>query len=172
SLSTDHQRRCPTALHRLAGCSGIPGRIKSESPAGCGRNGHENLTTFQCDLANARINLMPEGAQRTKKRKPIVPMYPEIRPVVERLLSETDTEWLFGQRRSFYRPFVTLLKGTGLEAHPHMLRHSRATHMLIDGEDIYKVARLLGDTVATIERNYGHTMPEYLETDSGLEVIG
>jgi site-specific recombinase XerD len=43
-----------------------------------------------------------------------------------------------------------------------MLRHSRATHMLMDGESIYKVAKLLGDTVSTVEKRYGHVSVEYL----------
>ena len=46
--------------------------------------------------------------------------------------------------------------------HPHVLRHPRATHMLMDGESIYKVARLLGGTVATLERVYGHHRVEFL----------
>jgi site-specific recombinase XerC len=49
-----------------------------------------------------------------------------------------------------------------------MLRHSRATHMLMDGEDPYKVAKLLGDTLATAERVYGHYDVDYLKTDSSL----
>jgi site-specific recombinase XerC len=49
-----------------------------------------------------------------------------------------------------------------------MLRHSRATHMLMDGEDPYKVAKLLGDTLATVERVYGHYDVDYLKTDSSL----
>lgn len=134
------------------------------------RRSIENLTKFQVDLAGGRINLMPPEARRTKKRKPIVPIYPEIRPTVERMLAATTTEWLFGERRSFYRDFVQHMAALGIEAHPHMLRHSRASHMLMDGDDIWKVAKLLGDTVATVERVYGHVSPEFLLTESGVAV--
>jgi hypothetical protein len=34
--------------------------------------------------------------------------------------------------------------------------------MLMDGESIYKVARLLGDSVKTVEQSYGHYSVEYL----------
>lgn len=128
----------------------------------------EKLTRAQIDLAHGQIHLDPAGATMTNKRRPTVPLYPEIRPVVERLLNESKTEYLFGQPRSFYREFVTLAADVGVEAHPHMLRHSRATHMLMDGEDPYKVARLLGDDLATVLKTYAHATVKYLETKSTI----
>ena len=43
--------------------------------------------------------------------------------------------------------------------------------MLMDGESVYKVAKLLGDTVQTVERTYGHHSVEYLETQSTVEDV-
>ena len=83
-------------------------------------------------------------------------------------MAESTTEYVFGEPRSFYREFVELMADLGVEAHPHMLRHSRATHMLMDGEDPYKVAKLLGDTLTTVERNYGHHSVDYLQTTSTI----
>ena len=129
----------------------------------------ERLTRFQVDLANSRINLSSpnESAnqRRSVKRRPVVPIDPEIRPTVERLMTANkDSEWLFGTPRSMYRAFkghMTKLE-LGAKSNPHILRHSRATHLLQAGVDIYSVARLLGDTVATVERVYGHHSPDYL----------
>ena len=45
---------------------------------------------------------------------------------------------------------------------PHVLRHTRATHLLQKGVAPYAVASLLGDTVATVLRVYGHHCPNYL----------
>lgn len=132
------------------------------------RRSIERLRKAQVDLKNSRIDL-GAGLARTKKRRPIVPLYPEIRPDVERLLMESETDWLFGAPRDFYRDFVALAARLGIEAHPHMLRHSRATHMLMDGEDPYKVAKLLGDTLQTVQRVYGHHCPDYLATESRVE---
>jgi hypothetical protein len=47
-------------------------------------------------------------------------------------------------------------------------RRRNKMHMLMDGEDPYKVAKLLGDTLATAERVYGHYDVDYLKTDSSL----
>ena len=43
--------------------------------------------------------------------------------------------------------------------------------MLMDGEDIYKVARLLGDTVPTVLKTYAHATVDYLKTHSTIEEV-
>ena len=146
------------------------------------RQAVERLEAKQVDLQHSRVDLHKAGARRTKKRRPIVPIYPEIRPALERRMeAATDTGgWLFGHdRREFYTAFKKLCSDHGIAAvdgqgdtpWPHLLRHSRATHMLMDGESIYKVAKLLGDTVATVERVYGHHSAEYLATTSSIEEV-
>ncbi len=132
---------------------------------GARRESVAQLEVRQVQLEKGLVNLQKPGQQVTKKRRPIVPIFPSQREVVERLISEAGDGWLFGKGYSCYRPFRELCEACGIDEerrNPHMLRHSRATHMLMDGESIYKVARLLGDTVATVERVYGHYSPEYL----------
>lgn len=142
---------------------------------GARRASVERLTRFQVDLTNNRINLTAPtenvNQRRSKKRRPVVPIDPLVRPTIERLMEEhKDSEWLFGAPLHAYRPFREHLTAIGLadKSNPHILRHSRATHLLQDGVPIYDVARLLGDTVATVERVYGHHSSEYLaETIKG-----
>lgn len=130
----------------------------------------ECLTKFQVDLKNNRINLRApteSALQRgSRKRRPIVPIDPKLRPTVERLMSagESDNTWLLGSNKDMYRHFAEHMAAIGLpeKSNPHILRHSRATHLLQDGVSLYDVARLLGDTVATCERVYGHHSPDYL----------
>lgn len=131
------------------------------------RRSVEQLLKSQVSLQHGVVDLHPPGARVTKKRKPKVPIYKAVRPTVERLM-QGDSIYLLGNSGSVYRDFVSLMAALGIEAHPHMLRHSRATHLLMDGESIYKVAKLLGDTVQTVERVYGHFDTEFLQTESGL----
>lgn len=154
---------------------------------GSRRQAVERLQACQVDLKHGRVDLHPPGTRRTKKRKPIVPIYPEIRSTLERrLIAAADNGgWLFPGRShrtqaefaDFYEEFKKLCKNHGIVAvdsapgevpWPHLLRHSRASHLLMDGESIYKVAKLLGDTVKTVESVYGHHSAEFLATNSNL----
>ncbi len=154
-----------TALSRSTGL--LADFILLSYYTGARRHSIEFLRKTQVDLRLALIDLQPAGGPITKKRRPKVPIFPEIRPTVERLM-QRDGEYLIGRR--MYKDFVRHMAGLGIPAHPHMLRHSRASHMLMDGEDIWKVGKLLGDSVKTVERVYGHVNAEYLNTISSLDV--
>lgn len=132
---------------------------------GARRNSVEALEVGQVQLDRGVVNLQKKGEQVTKKRRGIVPIFPEQRETLERRLAGAADGFLFGRGYTSYHMFRTLCEQCGLEEgrrHPHMLRHSRATHMLMAGEPPYKVAKLLGDTVATVEKVYGHFSPEFL----------
>lgn len=129
----------------------------------------ELLTPFQVDLARNTINLRRRdetpAQKKSKKRRPVVPIDPALRPVVERLLEKNRASGLlFGRKIDFYGPFKKLITGMGIpeKSFPHILRHSRASHLLQDGKSLSDVARLLGDNTATVERVYGHHCPDML----------
>lgn len=132
------------------------------------RRAVERLRVSQVDLKNSHVNLTApdedENQRRSRKRRPVVPISAFARPSYEQLLMMTTNEWLFGSPKSWYHEFKTNMKAVGLghKSNPHILRHSRATHLLQAGVDIYAVAKLLGDTVATVEKVYGHHSQEYL----------
>ena len=119
------------------------------------------LETYQVHFSEGLVNLHKDNDPVTVKRRGIVPIFPEQRETLERLVHGAQGGRLFGQpcRDWPYKPFHALCRAAGLpddKAKPHALRHSRATHMLMAGEPLYKVAKLLGDTTDTIERVYGH----------------
>lgn len=138
----------------------------------------ERLTWDRVDLAKRRITLAEPGARSTKKRKPVVPM--------DKALHEALASHLYGDEFAGREPWV-LDKTTDIRPSfdaaakranlkmlpardgrpagrltPHVLRHTRATHLLQKGVAPYAVAALLGDTVATVLRVYGHHCPNYL----------
>lgn len=130
----------------------------------------ERLTRFQVNLQLGILNLRNPTEtplqRRSKKRRPPVPITPAMREVIERRMAGPYPEggWLLGVPSDMYRPFRRVCEAVGLahKSNPHILRHSRATHLLQDGVSLWDVAKLLGDTVATVERVYGHYCPGYL----------
>ena len=53
-------------------------------------------------------------------------------------------------------------KTVGLIASPHVLRHTAATWLVMDGVPLSEVSRLLGDSEKTVETVYGKHSPDYL----------
>lgn len=130
------------------------------------RRATERMTIFQVDLEHGRVRQAKDGERATKKRRPIVPIYPDVRPIYERLVKKAkeDKRTRLFVLTDFYRPFVKACVAAGITRHvsPHILRHSRITHMLQRGDDIWDVAKLSGDSVKTIEKTYGHHCAEHL----------
>jgi integrase len=124
----------------------------------------EDLTRGQVKRRERRIILQPAGKRTTKKRQPIVPILKAMEPALEYLLNDNARDRLF-EFADYYRLYKRCCARAGIEEgrrHPHIMRHTRATHLLQEGKSLYDVAKLLGDTVATIERVYGHHSHEHL----------
>lgn len=133
--------------------------------AGARRKSIERLRVDQVDLEMRRLRLTPEGKKITGKRAPVVPINDDMATELRKLMLRTRNEWLFGTEGfDVYKPFRRIVEEAGAadRANPHVLRHSRATHMLQDGVPIWEVAKLLGDTVETVERTYGHHSPDHM----------
>jgi integrase len=59
--------------------------------------------------------------------------------------------------------FVRLCKECKIKASPHVLRHTAATWLIMDGLPLREVARLLGNSEAMVEEVYGKHSPDYLK---------
>lgn len=130
----------------------------------------EQLRVEQVNLTTMRLNLRPVGQAVTKKRRALQAIHKSTIDVLKRLVNNAQDGWLFGKNVDFYRAFHEAALKAGIDearAHPHILRHSRATHLLMDGRPPYAVAGLLGDTLTTVLRVYGHHCPDY-----GADALG
>ncbi len=136
----------------------------------------ENLEIDQVDFVGKKVHLAKPGERQTKKRRPVVPLYPEIE---KDLLWLTANALMEGRRRLFslkrmYRPYRRFCEANGF-AHlrkPHTLRHSRASLMLQDGASPFHVARLLGDSMDTVDKTYAHSSTENLGKVEGGKLSG
>ena len=128
------------------------------------------VETLQVDQVDLGRHLIYFGSSGTKKRRGAVPLYEPIAvEVAEACRLHGPAGFVLEHDGAIRTAFENAARRAGLgpDVTPHVLRHSRATHMLQDGEPIWKVAGLLHDTVETIERVYGHHCPEYLREGAG-----
>lgn len=137
--------------------------IKLAYLTGARRRSIQDMTIPQIRWGQKQIVLKAEAKRSTKKRQPIVPILPEMEESLKALAKGRTSGRLF-ETADFYRPFSRLCKKLGMpdRCHPHLLRHTRATHLLQAGVPIYDVAKLLGDALVTVDRVYGHHSSERL----------
>lgn len=136
----------------------------------------EQLQWDQLNFQRRTINLAKIGERKTCKRRPTVPMG-DLSDVLAHRHLHRKNEWVLGSGRDLFYEFQKTLSNADLlsvpqrdgrpagKITPHVLRHSRATHLLEDGASIFAVSKLLGDTPTTVQRVYGHICMSSLEDE-------
>ncbi len=121
------------------------------------------LTWSQLDFENRIIDF---GRGYGNKRRAIVPMNDDVYVALctARELAQTDHVIEFNGKpiKSIKKTFRQLCKDCNIKASPHVLRHTAATWLVMDGVPLAEVARLLGDSERTVETVYGKHSPDYL----------
>jgi integrase len=122
------------------------------------------LTWDRVDFELGTINYNVPGRRKTKKRRAIVPISSVLRPILLRAYEERESDYVCDSLSlSIWRGVKAVAKHAGIEGvSPHVLRHTAATHMLRNGVPIWQVAGILGNTVAMVEKAYGHHVPDGL----------
>ena len=121
------------------------------------------LTWQQVDMEKRIIDF---GRGFGNKRRAIVPinevLFEELKKAKE--LAQTDNVIEFnGKKIACIRiSFTRLCRENGIKASPHVLRHTAATWLVMDGVPLSEVARLLGNSEAMVEQVYGKHSPDYL----------
>lgn len=115
------------------------------------------LTWDRVDLENRFVDYRDPGVRRSKKRRVPVPIDDVLFPVLEQANFFATDEYVIGAGSIRYA-WDTFRARNPKFAHvtPHVLRHTAATRWLRDGLTIWDVAGLLGDTVETVTKVYGH----------------
>lgn len=122
------------------------------------------LTWDQIDFTNNRIVFNKPGRAQTKKKRPTIPISPKLRPFLEIVKSESINDYVLDKDTGVYEAVVSFAKKLNIEGvHPHVFRHTWATHAVMRGVSLNKIAQFLGDRVKTIEDNYAHLQPDYLD---------
>ena len=122
-----------------------------------------DLTWPQIDFDRKLIDF---GQGWGNKRRTVVPINEELHESLKtaKELAQSDyvIEYHNKQVASVKSGFRRLCKDCNIKASPHVLRHTAATWLVMDGVPLAEVARLLGDSERTVEKVYGKHAPTYL----------
>lgn len=136
------------------------------------RRSIETLTWSQVDLTARRIQYNPPGRRQTAKRRVALPISDALLPQLEAAYAARTTDLVLGSDRAITKRLEAVCrrayKATGnrrfLVVTPHTLRHTWATLAARAGVPIYEIAGVLGDSIATVTKNYLHHSPEHLRS--------
>lgn len=120
------------------------------------------LKWYQIDFETEVVHLDPEitPSKRSKKRKASVAMTEELRIILQQAFNERESEYVLTNTRDIRGDFAKVMKLAGLEnVTPHTIRHTAATHMARRGVELWRIAKVLGNTLATVEKTYAHHCP-------------
>jgi integrase len=132
-----------------------------------------NLRVEQVDLTWNRIDFLPSGNVQSNKRRPIVPITPTLRPVLEEAIRESQSGYVIEYDRrpvlQVKRAFQTAARRAGLpHATPGILRHTGATLLAAAGVPLREISGMLGHTTSRItEEVYAKRRPEFLAEAAG-----
>lgn len=142
-----------------------------------------DLTWDRVDFETGMIVFDMPGRKKTKKSRAVVPISRALRPVLERafeerldkrhdglVLDNKGSVWATVQRIAIEagmggkqkKPAPgTKPKATGVS--PHVLRHTAATHMARRGVSLWKIAKILGNSIRMVEKVYAKHQPADLQ---------
>jgi len=131
---------------------------------GCRPTPPLELTWDRVDFERKLIDFNVPGRKRTKKKRPIVRISERLCHFLEAARREREGKYVLDHPGAIKKSFSRLVIDAGLkDVTPYTLRHTWASHALMNGADIWKVAKMLGNSVQMVDEVYGHLIPEYLD---------
>lgn len=119
-----------------------------------------DLTWDRVDFETRVIHLQDPSIAATSKRGASVPMSDRMYHL---LASQRGTGRLFPKDFGAYRAVLGAARRAGLsDVSPHVLRHTAATHLARGGVPLWKIAKILGNSVSMVERVYAKHAPDDL----------
>lgn len=137
------------------------------------------LSWTECDLTAKQIDKV---CQKNGKRV-VISMHEELESVLYRashsFAGTRPTVLGIPNRPALYTRMKALGKRAGVRnCRPHRFRDTYAVDMLVRGASIYDVAKLLGDSIRTVEQHYTPFVPalqdrvrKLMQESDGLEVV-
>ena len=127
----------------------------------------ETLRWDQVDLDKKQFRFTASGT--TKRRVP-VPIPSWSLPILDMMKRERGGEYVLDTDMPIRPAFEWFMKRAAKALNSeryllltrHGLRHTAATQMARSGANLFELAGILGDSLATVEKNYLHHCPDHL----------
>lgn len=121
------------------------------------------LTWDRVDFETGVIDLNKPGHVTTTKRRAVVPISDALRPVLEHAASERVNNLVMDSEKPIRFAVKRLADSAGVpDVTPNVLRHTAATHMARRGEPLWMIAKVLGNSLAMVEKVYAKHCPDDL----------
>lgn len=122
------------------------------------------------DLDSGLFYRRQPGKRETKKRQPTIPLPDRLmthlrRWEAKKISKACVVEWQGEPVKKINKAFRSVRTAAGFDVDvvPHTLRHTAATWLMRNGADPWAASKLLGMSLETLTRVYGHHSPEHLE---------
>jgi integrase len=147
----------------------------TRSSAICGAAFMPTIGRGYVDLERGVFYRRGMGRRQTKKKQTPVKLAPRLLAHLRRwkrlgIARDAVVEWNGVPVKSVRKGFNTAARAAGLNATPHILRHTCATWLMQRGADLWDAAGFLGMTVKQLEETYGHHHPDYQR--DAIEALG
>lgn len=136
-----------------------------------------DLTWDRVDFANRLIEYPLPGRQQTTKRRATVPFEGALFTALQRAKRRTRSKFAIAYQGHGVASIKTAFKAACRRARlkgvsPHTLRHTAATWAAQSGEDMWKIAGMLGHGSLRMTERYAKHQPEYLKSTSRAMLRG
>ncbi|PCI11596.1 hypothetical protein COB72_00155 [bacterium] len=126
-----------------------------------------SLRVEQVDLDWNRIDFLPSGSMQSNKRRPVVPITPSLRPMLEQAMDESEGGFILEYQGHPVSTVKKSFRGACIRAGlddvtPYTLRHTGATLMAASGVPLRQIAGMLGHTESRTTEIYAKHHPDYL----------
>ena len=128
------------------------------------------------DQVDLKAKTIDYGPGHGNKSRAVVALNPELVRALKAAQTMSCSDYVVEFRgkplKTIKTGFAAACRRAGIEGvTPHILRHSATTWAVIEGRPLSEVARMLGDSQATVERVYAKWSPDYLrDTVSALQL--
>jgi len=127
-----------------------------------------SIETLKWSQINFETNMIDFGAGasvRSRKKKPIVPIQSDLRVYLEQLRKKAKNEYVLESTTDIRASLDAVTNRAGLDGvTPHVFRHTWATHASMNKVSLGEIARVLGDSIVTVEKVYAKFQPNYLQS--------